>query len=620
MAKSVKKPIAKKSVAKAPVINKRTGLPLPFQLLLLAALLVLTALVYMNSLHGAILNFDDVEYFNNHPEVLRLTWKNIGMYFSHYYVIMYQPLPVLSFAINYHFSSLNTLPMHVVNLFFHLSNIILVYYLIKKVSERFDVAFIVAILFALHPLNVEAVSWISARSSGMYTFFYFLSLVFYIDYIKKGLKWRYIIVAFLFFILSLFSKAQAVTLPVVLLLFDYYFKRKLISWRTLLEKIPFFALSIVFGIVAMSDAGTMANITKGMMQDYSLFDAFFLVCYSFVFYFFKLLVPFSLASVYVYPPKMNGHLPIICYFTPAILAVIAFLIFKLRHYRYVILGAGLFFITISLNIQIIPSRLFIVTERYAYFPFIGLFFIIGMFYDDLAKKKSPRLKQLRSLITAVLAIYTIAFSYTIYERNKIWKSDIPFMTDILHKNPEVPYLSRAYGNRGHAYSLMNDYPDAIKDFSDAIRLKSDEGISYFNRGLCYYKLQKYQEAIADYDLAVKYNGGAFVVYSNRAVAKFDSKDYPGTVNDCNLATKMDSTKQEVYNTRAAAEFYLKDFTGAERDFTKSIALDPKNNESLKNRGNLYYQLKRLPEACADWKKAAEMGNEEARKAVENYCK
>lgn len=621
MSKKTKKPIVKKNAASHVQIKNKQEISAIAKLVAIGALLLITVVIYSNGMRGALLNFDDVEYFNNYPEVLKLTWHNVITYFSGYYVIMYQPLPILSFAINYAQSGLDTFPMHLVNLIFHLLNIILVYSLIRKISDRFDVAIIVAALFALHPLNVEAVTWISARSSSMYTFFYLLALMFYVDYLKKGLKWKYLVLVLVFFILSLFSKAQAVTLPVVLLAFDYYFKRKLISWRTLLEKVPFFILSLVFGIIAISDKGTMSNITQGMMIDYSTTDTIFLLCYSIVFYFFKLFVPFSLSAVYVYPPKVDDYLPWICYISPAILIIIGVLLFlAARRSRYVLLGVAMFLFTIALNIQIIPSRLFIVTERYVYFPYIGLYFIIGMFYADLANKKIRYSGKIRVWMMGIMILLGISFLYTIYERNKVWKNDIVFMTDILEKNPEVPYLSRAYGNRGNAYTLMNNYQEAIKDFSNAIRVKPDEGQSYFNRGLCYAKIQQDKKAIADFDMAAKYNPNQFFIYSNRAVSKYNLKDYSGTFEDCNIAIKIDSSKFETYNTRAAAAFFLNDLTSAERDFTKSIQLNPTYSDAFKNRGNLYLKQNRLNEACADWNKALELGNSEASGMIKDYCK
>ena len=192
----------------------------------------------------------------------------------------------------------------------------------------------------------------------------------------------------------------------------------------MLEKIPFLILSVVFGVIAILDKETISNITQGMMIEYSLLDAFFLVCYSVVFYLYKLFAPFSLCAIYVYH-KVNGYLPLIYYFSPAILAIIVFgLIRFARRSRYGMFGAG------SVrdhhcpeHTRIIPSRLFIVTERYAYFPYIGLFFVFAMFFLRTGAEKVRNKKLLQRGLGLLLGIYAIAFAYTIYDRNKAWKSN-----------------------------------------------------------------------------------------------------------------------------------------------------------------------------------------------------
>ncbi len=198
--------------------------------LLLIGIMLVTAFLYSNCLHNDILNFDDIEYFNMYPEVVQLSWLSIKKIFTSYYLIMYQPLPVLTFAINFYFTGLDPFPLHLLNICFHIANIALVYYFIKQLSEKTTTATIVAVLFAIHPMSVEAVSWISARSSSMYTFFYVLALISYVQYHKSNFAVKHLLLSALFFILSLFTKAQAVTLPVLLLAIDYYYARKF-SWR-----------------------------------------------------------------------------------------------------------------------------------------------------------------------------------------------------------------------------------------------------------------------------------------------------------------------------------------------------------------------------------------------------
>ncbi len=581
---------------------------------LLGGIVVLTCFLYYNCLHNDLLNFDDLEYFNSYPEVRNLSWEGIKKIFTGYYVIMYQPLPVLSFALNYHFTALDPMPLHLVNVLMHLCNIVLVYYFIKQLTGKPDIAIVVSVLFALHPMNVEAVSWMSARSSSMYVLFYLMALIQYISYVKKR-QVKYLLFTGAFFILSLFSKAQAVTLPVILLAIDYFLARKL-SWKLILEKIPFFILSVIFGLVTIMDSATMHNITNGMMVSYNGAEIFFMACYSFMFYFFKLVAPVSLCSVYVYPPKTGGMLPWEYYISPVFLLLIIYLLYRFRKNRYVILGAALFFITISINIQVIPSRLFIVTERYAYFPYIGLFFIAGYGYHFLKEKGNKYPYR----FFAVLAVFCFAFSWIIVERNKVWANDLAFMTDIIEKNPKVPYLSRAYGNRGSYYLRNNMLKEAIEDYGNAIKVKPDDAQSYYNIAITYLKTNSFREALVALDSAKKYNPEGALIYSNIAFIKFQLKDYEGTVQAADSCIKKDPRIPEVYNTRAAIEYIRGEYEACEKDLDKAISLNDEYADAYKNRGILYAQTNRKEQACADFQKALTFGNPDAQELLNNNCR
>lgn len=604
----------KPAIVKKQISEKKKN----YNYLILAAILVITSIIYSNSIHNSILNFDDNEYFLNYHEVTHLSWHSIKEYFSKYYVIMYQPLPILTFAINYYLTQLDTAPLHSLNLIFHLLNIILVYLFIYKLSGKSVVALIASALFAVHPMNVEAVSWISARSSSMYTFFYILAIIFYIDYVKKQQS-KYIIFAGGAFIFSLFSKAQAVTLPVVLLLLDFYFLRKDYK-KALLEKIPFFILSIIFGVITILDKGTITNLTKGMMISYTYPEAFFLACYSFLFYLYKLILPIDLCAIHVYPPKVNGYLPLIYYLSPVILLLLGFVIYKLSLKRkYIWFGVLLFLITILINIQLIPSRLFIVSERYGYFPYIGLLFIAGQFYYEIIQKKIKVSTGVRQLLVAFLIINMLVYLIVTRDRNTVWKDNISFMTDVINKNPAVPYLSRAYGTRANAYQAENNLKAALADFTMAIKVRPDDDISYYNRALLNIKLKKYNDAIKDLDKSISLVPGIGLMYSNRAVAKYYLQDNKGALEDCNTAIKLKPDLIEVYNIRGALRFIFKDYKGSEDDFNTAIRLKPDYSESYRNRGNLFLNLKQMDKACKDFSAAADLGDAAASELLKQYC-
>lgn len=586
----------------------------------LIACLIITAFIYSFALQHALLNFDDNEYFA-YPEIRQLTWHNLKLYFSHYYLIMYQPIPVLSFAINYYFSQEETLPLHMVNLIFHLLNVVLVYLFIRKLAHKQFIALLVAMLFAIHPMNVEAVTWISARSSGFYTFFYLLALVYYLKYIEFAQK-KYLVFVGLAFFLSLLCKAQAVTLPLILLVIDFYHSRinKKLLPRILLEKMPFFILSLIFGIVAIIDKNTLENITNGMLVSYTYPEIICLVCYSFVFYLYKFFVPINLCAIHVYPPLVNGYLPLIYYVSPFILlAVIACLWRIAKNRKYIQFGLFLFLISIAINIQIIPSRLFIVSERYGYFPYLGLFFIIASFYNELIEDKLRVHNPIKQIFYALLPIYFLVLIGLTVQRNTIWENNIVFMTDIIQKNPEVPYLYRAYGTRANALVSNNQLIEALTDYKKAVELNPSEALTYLNRSLLHTRMNHYSEAITDLNTAIKLQPNAAMMYVKRALAKYALQDNTGALHDVERAMELNQNLTEAYNLRGILRFSFNDYQGAKNDFDEAIKLDPLNSEWYKNRGTLLMKGQAKEAACQDFMTASRMGNGAAAKMAEAYC-
>jgi len=586
--------------------------------LLLWIIIAITGVVYSSCLNNAILNFDDLEYFNMYPEVINLSLASVKKIFTSYYLIMYQPLPVLTFAINYATTGMDPVPIHLMNVVMHLINIWLVFKFISELTDKKNIALIAAFLFALHPMNVEAVSWMSARSSSMYVLFYLLALRSYVKYHKSNYQTKHLIIAALYFIVSLFSKAQAVTLPVLLFAIDYFYSRKL-NARLILEKIPFFALSVVFGLITVMDSDTQGNLKDGMLISYNAIDLFFMVCYSFAFYFVKLILPASLCGIYVYPPKTGGALPWEYYASPVLLIAILYLLFRFRKNRTVIFGAALFFITISINIQLIPSRLFITTDRYAYFPYVGLFLIVGYIYNQLQQNETLAKKYLQSF-SIVLVAAGLVYCYAIWERNKTWNNDYDFLTDIIEKNEPVPYISRAYGNRGNYFLNNGMINEAIADFTEALKVKPDDGQSYYNRAITLIKVSRWQEALADLDSSIKYNPKFALSYSNMAFIRYNLKDYNGALEAANKCITIKSDLPEVYNIRAAVYFSLNNLPGAEEDLNKALSLKKDFSDAYKNRGILYMNTNRKAQACSDFQNAKLYGDQTVEPLINTTCR
>jgi tetratricopeptide (TPR) repeat protein len=586
----------------------------PWEKYLLGAILLYVCFLFNNSLRNDILAFDDIEYFRN-TDVRQLSWNSVKNIFSSYYLIMYQPLPVLSFALNYHFTGPETFPIHLVNLCFHLCNVLLVYRLVRALSSSYHAALLVALFFGIHPMNVEAVSWISARSSGMYTCFYLLAMLSYLRYIKNAFEMKYLLLTGLFFLLSLFSKAQAVTLPVVLLLLDFFYRRKLLSRKVLVEKAPFFFLSLVFGIITLLDKDTQSNLDSGVGTSYSLLDTFFIACHSLAFYLVKLVLPIKLCSIYVYPPKTGGFLPFVYYASVSVVALLFFFFYRVRRNREILFCLGLFLITIAINIQIIPSRLFQVADRYAYFPYIGLYMIPVFFLLN----RPQLISRYKKHVIVVLAGFLLFFSFSVRARNKVWQNDEVLMSDIIKKNPPVWYIFRAHGNRALYYKRNGRLKEAIEDFDASIRLNPDDLGSYIGRGQSHFEINDLNGALVDFDTAIKLDPGQHVLYSYRSQVRYKMHDTIGALEDCRKGLALDSSNCDIYNTLAVIAYAQKNYDEAIKNLSMAIKYKPDMTVAILNRGLICQQTGRKEEACSDFQRAAQLGDQTAAKRYRQYC-
>jgi hypothetical protein len=306
-----------------------------------------------------------------------LNATTIGHYFSTPLQYMYTPLVSLSYAFDFQLGGLDPTAYHVTNLLLHLANTAAVFGVFSSLTRRAFVAHFVTVAFAIHPMNVDGVAWISTRSGLLATLFSLLALLAYIRYVDTQRRW-YLGAASVSFLFATFSKSPAVVLPLVLFLVDYY--RRRIEWpprpanlgRLLVEKLPFLAIAITMGIVALNFRIDTVN-----PYGYTILDRFFIVCAALVAYIGKLLFPFGLSFAHAYPPKNGAFLPWYLYLAPVVLAVGTWLLVRVtRPRRIVVFGLSFFFITIILSQTVLLLDNF-QANRYAYLPYLGLFLILG---------------------------------------------------------------------------------------------------------------------------------------------------------------------------------------------------------------------------------------------------
>ncbi len=591
--------------------SAKSGLPVSdsgswkYNIALLVILLV-SFITYKPVLQNGLLEWDDSHYIHNNPLIYSFDFKAI---FSQPVMGNYHPITILVLAIEYHLFGLSSTGYHAVNLILHLLNIILVYKILFRLSKKANVALVAALLFGVHPLHVESVAWAAELKDLLYTFFFLVSYLCYLRYLAAAQK-KFYVFSLLLFALSLLSKAMAASLPVVLLLTDYFKERKL-NVKVILEKVPFFLLALALGIIAVA-AQMSADVTANI-ESFSLLQRMVFACYGFMTYLFLLIFPFNLSAVYPYPVvKGVADIPVWYYACVLLLTgLIVFVFYFTRFSKKIFFGIGFFAITVFLVLQLLPVSGAIMADRYSYVPSIGIFYLAGEGFHWLWSRK----KKLISV--AALSAFTIFFSVKTNAQCKVWKNDMTLWNDVIRQYQDIPF---AYYNRGLAYVTEEDYDMALADFNKTIEM-SDKYISaYLNRAKILYGKRKLDDALKDYNKVIELRPNAAEAYFNRGNLLMDSKRSEEGIKSFTKAIELDPDFLQVYLNRGHAFYRTKQYETAIADFSKAIALKADCAEAYFMKGRTEYELNRVEAGCADLQRSLDIGYQPAASAMAQLCR
>jgi protein O-mannosyl-transferase len=557
---------------------------------------------------------------------------------------------------------------------------------------------VIALFHAIHPAHVESVAWISERKDVLYGFFFLISLIFYMQYLRKG-KWiapdgaspdrtgagnanGYLALSFLMFLFSLFSKSAAVVLPVTLILFDLLLKRK-ISIRMFAEKVPFFLLSLLFGLLALKSQ----KIAIGDLPQYSFLQTILIVNHSVIRYLYMSVFPVGLSAFHTWPDLTGGALPTVYYVSPFIsLLLAAAVAYSLKWSRIPAFGMLFFLVCLALVLQVIPVGGAVIAERYSYIPYLGVFFILASAADRLWRRSSNS-SAIRYGSVFVLLIACTVFSFASSKRIEVWGNDKNLWDDMIEHYPDncdVAYMQRAKfrqdkGEIEGAYSDLTkliamkkgNFPEALairgqimadsgnvagamKDFDLSIKADSAFYVAYNKRGALKMKLNDLQGALSDIDRSISIQGDYYLSWFNRGAVKIALKDYKGAVEDFERSYTLKPDYCEAYygkaaalgndgNSKAAIESYtqsidcnpnnleaylnrgdmkirLNDMDGALSDFGKVLQMNPNYSPAYTKTGFAKFQKGDKAGACEAWKKGAELGDPDCSQNIMNLCK
>ncbi|MDQ5985399.1 MAG: hypothetical protein CSYNP_01109 [Syntrophus sp. SKADARSKE-3] len=627
------------------VTEGRSKKYLPHMIALLVIVL-LTFVSFYPALKGEFTNWDDNIYIQDNPYIQSISANNVRAMFSEYYDGNYFPLTLLSLTIDYRLSGAQPRPylFHLNNLILHLFNTVLVFWLVYLLIKRPDAAIVAAAFFGVHPLHVESVAWITERKDVLYTFFFLASLIGYVLYIRKN-RTRFLFVSLILFVFSLLGKGQAVSLALSVILIDLLLGRKLMEMKTILEKLPFFVLSLIFGIIAINaqkqgEAIFIQNI-------FPIADRVAFACYGYVMYLFKLVIPVNLSAIYPYPANAGGSAPAVYWiYVLPVLVIFAAAIYLAKRSKPALFGILFFSANIVFVLQLLPVGNVVMADRYAYVPSIGVFFLAGFGYSEWVKKKAAT----KRFVQVAIIFSVLILSLLTNVRCAVWQNSLALWNDVTAKSPtaEVAWYNlgsaknnmrdhsgalqdfnkaielkkdyaEAYASRGMVKTNMKDYISAESDVSEAIRLKPDLAYSYYVRGVIRGLRNNFKGAVMDFDQAVALQKNYPAAYSERGAAKSQLGDLRGAMADFEIAISQDPNYANAYLYRGVARYTSGDRAGALVDFNMAIQLNPQQTQTYYLRGMVRFDLKQIQEACNDWRMGSSLGSHESAAAMEKFC-
>jgi protein O-mannosyl-transferase len=481
---------------------------------------IISFLTYYSSLSNEfLLSWDDGSYILKNQHLHTINLESIWWMLTVFHAANWHPLTWFSHAVDYALFGKNAWGHHLTSVIFHAFNSVWVFllsivliYIVEKSSlevfkfkeifqlKRFFVALLTAILFAIHPQHVESVAWISERKDVLFFFFFIPALLSYAIYTQTTEK-RWYILSLVCFVLSLLSKPMAITLPVILILFDVYplkqIDLKSINYKKwFINKIPFFLIALMTGIftlLAQADGGAVASVQQvGLVP--RILNAF----NSLVAYFGKWLLPLHLSPFYQLQVQdlykgIQGYSFSLVAMGVVIVTTVISIYFWMKSQKAWLVGWLFYIITLLPVLGLIQVGSQGMADRYAYLTTLPFYLLLSIGLISLYLKYSK--------IISVLLIFSISglLITLTQDQIKIWRNDFTLWDYVVRSNPDS---ALAQGLLGTVYMRLGEYEKASKHFEFSVGLAGTSGLTHFELGGAYFNLGRMDDALKEFQTAI----------------------------------------------------------------------------------------------------------------------
>jgi Flp pilus assembly protein TadD len=621
-------------------IGERTRIlkKFPQRRLIFLFLTALTLVAYWQVQHHDFINYDDPSYvISNHHVRLGLTGGGIIWAVTTLDLSNWHPLTWISHMADCQLFGLNPAGHHWTNLLFHLLNVSVLFYILRRFTGELWKSAMVAALFALHPLNVESVAWVSERKNVLSTFFWMLTVLAY-GYYTVHPHWKKYVAVLAIFALGLTAKPMLVSLPFVLLLLDFWPLRRTRfrlsgvdaqkhaeMWtpsgegrtsfaRLLIEKIPLFILSIFSAFMTLKAASEQAIAATEVLPMVSRIEN---AVMSYVRYIGKMLWPEGLAVFYPYLHswpiwQVSGMaLLLVC--------ITALVIWKFKTEPYLVVGWFWYLGTLVPVIGLVQVGMQAMADRYMYVPMIGIFMMIVWGAADLLRGRRARTMVLFAASGVILFLLMICTYFQVQH----WQNSVRLFrhaisvtsgnyiahnllgnalrdtgqfeeatTNYRQAIAINPGYWPAYNNFGVTHALQKRYAEAIALYLKAVEIKGDDGLVRFNLGDALMQTGLIDEAAFQFREAIRLRPEVAAFHNSLGVALIRKGRHDEAVNEFRETIRLDPEHAGAHHNLAMVLSRQGNLREAVAHFSEALRIQPDYGEA---RRNLQKTLREIPD-------------------------
>jgi protein O-mannosyl-transferase len=596
----------------------------------LVLLSILAVLVYSNTFSVPFL-FDDFRNIINNP-LIKEPHKLFDFSNPRY-------AGLFTFALNYYLGGLDVFGYHLVNLSIHIANSFLVYALVlllfrasgtgTPIQARIPwIALVTAMLFILHPIQTQAVTYIAQRLASLSTMFYLLTVVAYFKWRLASSEGRrpflWYGVALLSTILAMKTKENGFTLPFMILLVEAVFFQSFTKKRWM-NLTPFLlTLPIVPMFWALSEGNqALTKMATTMSRSDYLFTQFRVI----ITYLRLLVFPIRQNLDYDYPiyhslfqpPVFFSFLFLVCFFTFAIYLlycsrrITTHSLLPTPYFLLIAFGILWFFLTLSVESSIIPID-DVINEHRLYLPSAGLllaFTTVVIAGHGALQTKRPvggilSFAASPATLIGFMALILFLLGASTYQRNRVWINDLTLWQDVVNKSPGK---ARGHNNLGLAYWKLKRNEEALKAYQVSLSLNPYYVEAHSNLGLAYHTLGRHGEAIHEYQAAIALDPDFAPAYTNLGVTYHILRRYDDAIQEYEKTLRIDPQYAEAHYNLAITYDVLKRQDEAIRSYKTAITYNPEFSSAHHNLGNIYHAQGRFDEAIREYQTAITLNPE-----------